>query len=47
VADHRKLVRLMREGDTRAALTELQRHLTAAQTSVREQVIERDQTAHG
>ncbi|HEX6920227.1 MAG TPA: GntR family transcriptional regulator [Actinomycetes bacterium] len=34
VADHRRLLRLMRSGDERAALAELERHLAAAETSV-------------
>jgi DNA-binding GntR family transcriptional regulator len=38
VADHRRLLRLVRAGDTRAAVTELTRHLAAAQSSVTEQM---------
>jgi DNA-binding GntR family transcriptional regulator len=45
VADHRKLLRLMKAGDTRGALAELERHLTAARTSVHDQMTERDLAA--
>lgn len=38
VAGHRKLLRLMRAGDARAALAEIERHLSAARMSVHEQV---------
>jgi DNA-binding GntR family transcriptional regulator len=42
VAGHRKLLRLMKAGDTRGAIAELERHLAAARTSVHEQVSERE-----
>lgn len=45
VADHRKLLRLMKAGDTLAATAELERHLTAARASVHEQVTERESTS--
>jgi DNA-binding GntR family transcriptional regulator len=38
VADHRRLLTLMRSGDTDAALAELDRHLVAARSSVIERV---------
>lgn len=38
VADHRRLLTLMRAGDEGAALTELERHLAAARESVSERV---------
>lgn len=38
VADHRRLLTLMRSGDAAAALTELERHLAAARLSVTERV---------
>jgi DNA-binding GntR family transcriptional regulator len=41
VAPHRRLLRLMRSGDADAAVTELERHLKAAQASVRAQVVGR------
>ncbi|MGZ4596625.1 MAG: GntR family transcriptional regulator [Actinomycetes bacterium] len=47
VADHRKLLRLMKAGDTRGALSELERHLTAARASVHDQVTERESGAAG
>jgi len=39
VADHRRLLRLIRSGDETAAIGELHRHLTAAKTSVAARVI--------
>jgi DNA-binding GntR family transcriptional regulator len=39
VADHRRLLTLMRAGDEAAALAELERHLTAAAVSVTERVL--------
>jgi DNA-binding GntR family transcriptional regulator len=39
VADHRRLLRLIRAGDEKAAVAELQRHLAAAKTSVAARVI--------
>ncbi|MDQ1618920.1 MAG: hypothetical protein QOE19_1489 [Actinomycetota bacterium] len=47
VADHRRLLRLMKTGDTDGALSELDRHLTAARASVHEQVRERDAVSPG
>ncbi len=38
VADHRRLLRLVKAGDTRRAVAELTRHLHAAQASVAEQM---------
>ncbi len=38
VADHRRLLTLMRSGDEAAALAELERHLSAAAVSVAERV---------
>lgn len=38
VADHRRLLRLIKGGDSRKAVAELTRHLTAAQASVTEQL---------
>ncbi len=38
VADHRRLLTLMRSGDEAAALSELERHLTAAAVSVADRV---------
>jgi DNA-binding GntR family transcriptional regulator len=45
VADHRKLLRLMKAGNTRGAITELERHLAAARASVHEQVTVRASTS--
>ncbi len=39
VADHRRLLRLIRSGDEAAALAELERHLAAAKTSVASRVV--------
>jgi DNA-binding GntR family transcriptional regulator len=39
VADHRRLLRLIRSGDEAAALAELERHLAAAKTSVAARVV--------
>ncbi len=39
VADHRRLLKLVRSGDETAAIAELQRHLTAAKTSVAARLI--------
>ena len=39
VADHRRLLRLIRAGDEAAALAELHRHLAAAKTSVAARVV--------
>jgi DNA-binding GntR family transcriptional regulator len=39
VADHRKLLRLVRAGDEQEAVTELERHLAAAKTSVAARVV--------
>jgi DNA-binding GntR family transcriptional regulator len=39
VASHRRLLRLMRSGDTDAAVAELERHLAAARASVHDQVV--------
>ncbi|MDQ1585692.1 MAG: hypothetical protein QOH80_1057 [Actinomycetota bacterium] len=39
VADHRKLLRLVRAGDEQGAVAELERHLAAAKTSVAARVV--------
>jgi DNA-binding GntR family transcriptional regulator len=39
VADHRRLLTLMRSGDAKAAIAELERHLVAARVSVTERVV--------